>query len=395
MSKLILVDDEKATLSSVRKFINNYFPDIEICGCFYDGEDALNYLLEHHVDIVITDIRMPVMDGLELAKEIYERSLPCITIIISGFSEFSYAKSALTYNVFNYLLKPLDFKELHSCLENAVNLCCEKEATQTNIDLETESLEVLFTDLLLGLYSEEVLSKNFSKFNLNFADYNHAGMLIKISLDNYSDFSVTYDTDALSASLKNIIQLTSKVSPVYFVRSSNNNFYFIILSDTVNDRILSEICNAAMELLHFNIKISIIQNFNCLAELIPAHANGQSVISHSSGSQPIAHAIDYIKAHYAEALSRESVAEAVFLSPSHFSYLFKKTTGMTFMNYLTNVRMQKALELLNTNMKINEISAKIGYTGTNRFFVNFRHYTGYNPTEYRRRILHMETTNES
>lgn len=397
MYKLIMVDDEKATLSVISRFINKYCPDIEICGCFYDGEDALSYLLDHCVDIVITDIRMPVMDGLALAKEIYSRRLPCITIIISGYSEFSYAKSALSYNVLNYLLKPLNFKELRSCLENAIDLCRKRNTSRSDVDLEAESLEILFTDLLLGMFpTEQVLSERFSEFNLDFADYDRSGMIVKISLDNYRDFKSRYDTDDLASSLKNIIQLTLQDSKAYFVRRAGSSFYYVIIADTelCSDQISSKICHGAWELLHFQVSISGIQSFSGLAELIPASADSRNDAPPIFDNQAIAHAIDYMNTYYAEALSRESVAEAVFLSPSHFSYLFKKTTGITFMNYLTNIRMKKALELLNTNLRINEIAEKIGYTGTNRFIINFRQYTGYNPTEYRKKVLYMEIDDE-
>lgn len=397
MYKLILVDDERATLSTVSKFIQAYFPDIHLCGCFYDGEEALSYLLANPVDIVVTDIRMPIMDGLELAKEIHSRSLPCITIIISGYSEFSYAKSALSYNVFNYLLKPLNFRELRACLTNALSLC-RRNAPKTGLDLKAESLEILFTDLLLGMFpTRETLSQSFSEFGLNFSDYDRPGILLRITLDNYRDFVSGYDTDALASSLRNIIQLTLQDSQAYFVRRASCNFYYIVSAGEPipMEQALASICGAAWDLLHFRIRISGIQSFLGLSELIPAAPDHQAAPAPALDNQAIAHAIEYMTAHYGEALSRESVAETVFLSPSHFSYLFKKTTGITFMNYLTNIRMKKALELLNTGMRINEIAEKTGYTGTNRFFVNFRQYTGYNPTEYRKKILYMETEDET
>ena len=69
---------------------------------------------------------------------------------------------------------------------------------------------------------------------------------------------------------------------------------------------------------------------------------------------------------------------------------------MSFLNYLTTVRMKKAIELLGTRMKVNDIARAVGYQSRNRFFINFRQYTSYSPTEYRRLILKMgEGTDES
>ena len=84
------------------------------------------------------------------------------------------------------------------------------------------------------------------------------------------------------------------------------------------------------------------------------------------------------------------MADAVFLSPAYFSRFFKQKTGMNFIDYLTNVRMQKAAEMLAGNIKISEISQKLGYQSRNRFFINFKQFSGYSPTDYRRQILCMD-----
>lgn len=101
-------------------------------------------------------------------------------------------------------------------------------------------------------------------------------------------------------------------------------------------------------------------------------------------------AINYINCNYNQDLSRETLAASIYLSPSHFSYLFKQKTGTSFMDYLTTVRMQKSIELLATNMRINDIAEKVGYQNRNRFIINFRQFTGYTPTEYRKNILAIE-----
>ena len=104
--------------------------------------------------------------------------------------------------------------------------------------------------------------------------------------------------------------------------------------------------------------------------------------------------MSYIQAHFQDDLTREDVADAVFLSSAYFSRFFKQKTGLSFIDYLTTIRMQKAVELLGTRMKVGDIAKKVGYQSRNRFFINFRLYTGYNPTEYRRQILRMEDTHE-
>ena len=90
-----------------------------------------------------------------------------------------------------------------------------------------------------------------------------------------------------------------------------------------------------------------------------------------------------------EDLTRDDVASKVFMCGAHFSRCFKKETGITYLDYLIDLRMKKAIELLQTNCKIQDIAKKIGYTSQNRFIINFRHYTSYTPSEYRRKVLNI------
>ena len=112
MYPLIIVDDEEITRIAISGYIQKKHPAFQVAGIFSNGADALRFLQEHPVNVVITDIRMPRMDGLELVAHIHENHPGIFVIIISGYSEFEYARKAIRYGVVNYLLKPLDFAEL-------------------------------------------------------------------------------------------------------------------------------------------------------------------------------------------------------------------------------------------------------------------------------------------
>lgn len=397
MNKLIIVDDERIILDSICKYITNFLPELEICGCFYDGEDALRYMLTHPVDIVITDICMPNMDGLELAKEINDRGLQCIVIIISGYSEFEYARTAIRYNVSNYLLKPLDFKELNACLKSALKISSKKSPVTSNIDLLEEKIEIFFVDLLLGIIpSSNELEKRFHALNFPFTLSTSTGNLIRISFEpSLITEHYHYDIDMLPVSIKNVLQLTLSEGYVYFARKSGWDFYYVIIrSEEVTDCFFESIIQSMNNILQLQCKVSLCHHFDTLNDFIPTKAtaeeNTEKEKTNQCSDSVITKAIKYIEDNYAQDLSREMVADIVFLSPSHFSYLFKKTTGANFTDYLTNVRMQKAIELLNTRMKIQDIAEKVGYSSRNRFFINFRQYTSYTPSEYRKKVLCLE-----
>ncbi|MFU1794335.1 response regulator [Paenibacillus azoreducens] len=117
MNNVLLVDDEQLDLEVLQRFTPWEQLDMVIVGTVHGGRAALNLLQEKHVDILITDIQMPMMSGLELAEQ--ARSLfPHLKIIfISAYDDFQYAKKAITMNASSYILKPVDDQELLNTLQ--------------------------------------------------------------------------------------------------------------------------------------------------------------------------------------------------------------------------------------------------------------------------------------
>ena len=157
MYTLILVDDEDITRMAISDYIQRAQQHFKVEGTFSNGLDALNYLKEHPVNIVITDIRMPGMDGLKLAQYISENHPGTITMIISGYGEFEYAKQAMRYGVSTYLLKPLDFSELSEHLEQAYQ---KLNALSPDMDIQEENIQLFFTDLIGGILTDRDELKN-------------------------------------------------------------------------------------------------------------------------------------------------------------------------------------------------------------------------------------------
>ncbi|RXZ82505.1 response regulator [Paenibacillaceae bacterium] len=114
MYNLLLVDDEADT----REALSNYFPwhdvGFQIVGQAGNGKEALELLAraEQPIDVILTDIKMPVMSGIELAEAVYEQKRPVQVIFLSSYREFEYAQQALTYRVKNYILKPAKYQVL-------------------------------------------------------------------------------------------------------------------------------------------------------------------------------------------------------------------------------------------------------------------------------------------
>lgn len=135
MYKLIIVDDEKA----IRKGIRDYFDweqmGFEVAGLFEDGKEALAYIADHEVDVVLTDIEMAEVSGISLARSVWEHRLPVKVVIISGYKEFEYARQAIRYNVEHYLLKPISTDEIREVFGRVYQDLEREQQTRHNRDL--------------------------------------------------------------------------------------------------------------------------------------------------------------------------------------------------------------------------------------------------------------------
>lgn len=113
---VIVAEDEELLLNNLVKKIQNADPDFQVAGTAQTGDQALSLVEKLHPDVIITDIRMPVMDGISLLTKVRSQ-FPFIKFIItSGFSDFEYAKKAISLKVSDYLLKPVDPDELQDAL---------------------------------------------------------------------------------------------------------------------------------------------------------------------------------------------------------------------------------------------------------------------------------------
>ena len=114
---VIVAEDEELLLNNLVKKIQNADPDFQVAGTAQTGDQALTLVEKLHPDVIITDIRMPVMDGISLLTKVRSQ-FPFIKFIItSGFSDFEYAKKAISLKVSDYLLKPVDPDELQEALQ--------------------------------------------------------------------------------------------------------------------------------------------------------------------------------------------------------------------------------------------------------------------------------------
>ena len=129
MYQVLIADDEPWALYRLQKLIDWNRLDFEIVGTASDGLSALELIKQKKPELVLSDIRMPGLDGLKLVEQINLASPKTTVILITGFSEFSYAKEAIRQGVFDYLVKPVKREELTETLSRVIKRIQEKAAT--------------------------------------------------------------------------------------------------------------------------------------------------------------------------------------------------------------------------------------------------------------------------
>lgn len=410
MYKIIVVDDEIFARNTIAEYVGR-LPDFECGGSFRNGAAALEYMNIHPVDIVLTDIKMPQMDGLELAEIIQERFPLCVVIIISGYSEFDYARKALTFGVSNYILKPISLKGLSETLAiEKTKLDRRISEMLLNKDLSNEDAELFFSDLVSGKITEkQELFRRFEELCLPFPAVGRKGTVISFSSPAASEMERwAYGHEKFYTAILNIIRMKLNGCYAYFLREFKKHIYLIAISGGGGKNYIYEsetVLTAIKDILHFTPKDwKEVRKFDQIAELYetPLFAESSCDFSEKLGKAAdndgedavVAKAKRYILEHLSDDLTRNDVADAVFLDSAYFSRYFKKKTGQSFFDYLTAVRMRRATELLGTRLMIKEIYEKVGYHDRKYFCNIFRQHMGYSPSEYRRKVLNMINASE-
>ena len=117
MLKILVVDDEPKVRRGVSRLIEAFPEKYELLGACASAKDVIEFLGQRVPDVILTDIRMPNQDGLELINHLKHRYHNLDFIILSGYGDFEYAKKALQYQVYDFLLKPLKPQELYGALD--------------------------------------------------------------------------------------------------------------------------------------------------------------------------------------------------------------------------------------------------------------------------------------
>ncbi len=252
MIKLLIADDEPLVQAGIKSMINWEEHNIHIVGTASNGSVAYDMINEHQPDIVISDIKMPVMTGLELVKKCYDekRALP-LFIILTSFEEFPLIKEAISYQVFDYLVKlELTPESLLDTLKRAIEKISTIRRENPVEDSSINSLYLLknqfYTRLILNLFeSENTFLSQSQNLNIDFEYDAFAVAYVKILSDKSDGMSPEKRINLYTSSLQMASELISKHIPCYVLSMDMKHFCVIFsLKDTLLSNYKETIINA-------------------------------------------------------------------------------------------------------------------------------------------------------
>ncbi len=497
----VLVADDEAMICEWLQFCISQNPFCRLTGVAHNGQEALEMFVQEEPDLVLTDIKMPVMDGLELLHALKELNARAKVVVLTAFSDFDLVRQALRDGASEYLLKTEMQNEVLQELLNrmAGQLQMQKgqnDAGGANISqmqsvisrilrqtrqLSDDDLEKLRqcgvrwrNNGLFALavwkwdmeengllFPEESQARHVAGFDYTDRVYMIVGNFPKtLSIAEKARQLTAYarQVQGMNRCMVGISAITDEMRQIPFMVwqascSLGEGFYkgenrvyepryplkelsrrnelwkntftefrvhlhqiqgvqryeqikefFERLPDlkilTVEP--LLKLCQDALDLLEFDAKGNGIvldhaeelhaKLCQCIAvkeaqEVMLDAARQCCLPGDECGpkSKNICLAVEYIHGHYAEQLSLEQVAAQVYLNPDYFSRVFKMETGQTFINYLTDVRLQHSVQLLeNTALRVQTIAQQVGYYNASYFSTTFKKKYGVSPYEYRR-----------
>ena len=343
MYKILFIDDDETIEFIVSRMKIWESSNFKITRYAKNGMEALSILEKESFDLIITDIRMPIIDGLELLEDIRKRGDKTLLVLASTYSEFEYAKRGLQNGAIDYIIKPITEENLKELFIKVEKLLKEKE--NKNEESKETTLKV----------SKDRIDKCYNLFiNLEETPENLKDKYLKELNNILKEEKVIFSELLFEGVWERII----KVFP-WIVKLENIEFLF-------NEESFEEEVQEKISSIQEIIKKYKLNKYDSLINKIC------EIIIKNIGKDKLL----------------DIIAEELELSKDYIGKLFKNKIGITLNEYSTILKMEYGKKLLKTsNKKVYEISEELGYSTVDYFSKLFKNYTGLTPVQYRKKSL--------
>ena len=395
MYKVCLVDDEKLELNLLKNHVNWESLGVKEVFTASNGQKALELVRTHTPDIVFTDIRMPVMDGIEFAKRLRElersrgmRRSAIKVIFLTGYDDMELIRKAFRLAASDYILKPFLVEDIEKAVGEIIN-----SLNQENISSHPGGKDVPFQVGDAIFYQEEEKrtspeSLSFERRKKEFSEEEYRNLRL-LRRDIVSCLS-RGDRDGTGEKLREYYEACSRGTAGIFRDGA------VCLCYQINEELVAE--NEDL----FRCRQDLVDRGKTIFRLVEEAGNAAGIImcmdeyvngllewfcslKEDGNYRVIAFVEDYIGKHYMEPVSAEEMAEKIGLSPGYMRSIFKSGKGMTVNAYLSEYRLEKACSLLkNTSSGVGRIGRLVGYDNVSYFCSIFQKRYGKTPNEWRR-----------
>ena len=428
MYKVYLVEDESIVREGLRDNIPWEQYGFAFIGDSADGELALPEILRLQPDVLITDIRMPFMDGLSLSR-IVKKKLPQTRIIIlSGYHDFDYAQKAIEIGVERFLTKPVTRRAVTQLLAELAQKIETEQRSRDDLRRRQEEIQEyeqfrrrrFLESLFAGRMSVEEIYQESTKLRLDLSGPCYSIILFDVFDSNARDLTQSVQPEGELLRIRwigtsfcvivkgapdivtsGIAQAEEEISRIT-AASDGNTEYFLCVSP-VSDR-LSGLKDCYEKVGRYYTCRYTHPDRHVITQEVYEEITGDLETDEKTDAEDstaagvnagpgvnsgdvLQRTLKYIDDHYTEdVLSLQTAAKEADVSPGYLSGMFSQKMGMTFIEYVTSRRIDKAKQLLtDTHEHTAVIAAMVGYKDPNYFRYVFKKTTGVTPREYRSR----------
>ena len=408
---VIVADDEDELREAMCTMIPWQELGFHLVGSASNGLDALQLVEKYEPDLLLTDIRMPFISGIELARQVREMRPMTNIAFLSGYDDFEYAQQAIRYNIISYMLKPLTVQGLGDELRMIrqkidAQFSMFRQATPQSEEQAPPVNELMA--LVLDGYADldgraEALALQCGLLQ-DANDRPCYTVMVSVLLKGDGSF----DTPAsFAASVDRLIAKylrgasffsLNKVVSVLLGSPADFGEFLYILADEITQmsgRVLGRCCRVGVSRMS-NTPGALSDAYREAMEALLQGDRTEAGAQFISDLEPpvkggellCKRALEALEQHYMDPdLSLVSLSGMLDVSPNHLSACIKKYAGETFINTLIQKRMEAARELLATSgLKIREVAERCGYTDQHYFSYCFKKYCGESPNSMRRRL---------